>query len=81
MIARQHLGKAAPRQDAFSSCHHSKAVGLLGPSCLAGGAKAAVVGLGSGDDVLDVGLLSALEPCDGVGSIDVALSRNDLGVN
>ncbi len=29
MIARQHLGKAAPRQDAFSSCHHSKAVGLL----------------------------------------------------
>ena len=29
MIARQHLGKVAPRQDAFSSCHHSKAVGLL----------------------------------------------------
>ena len=29
MITRQHLGNVAMRQDAYSSCHQYKAVGLL----------------------------------------------------
>ena len=42
------------------------------------GAEAAVVGLGAGNGVFYVGLVSALEPCAGVGPINAALSRDDL---
>ena len=45
------------------------------------GAEAAVVGLGAGNGVFYVGLVSALEPCTGVGSINAALSRDDLWMN
>ena len=31
--ARQYLGNVAPRQDAYSSCHHFKVVGLLVRTC------------------------------------------------
>ena len=41
-------------------------------------AAAAVVGLGAGNGVFYVGLISVLEPCAGVGSINSALSRDDL---
>ena len=46
-----------------------------------GGAEAAVVGLGAGDDVFYVGLLGACEPCPGIGSVDAALGRDDAGFN
>ena len=45
------------------------------------GADAAVVGLGAGNGVFYVGLISALEPCAGVGSLNTALSRDDLWMN
>ena len=37
-----------------------------------GGAETAVVGLGAGHDVLDVGLSDGFEPGAGVGSVDAA---------
>ena len=36
---------------------------------------------GAGNSVFYVGLISALEPCAGVGSINAALSRDDLWMN
>ena len=46
--------------------------GELFPCCRGGGAEPAVVGLGSGNDVLDVGLPDAFEPGPGVRAVDAA---------
>ena len=45
------------------------------PGLGVGGAQPAVVGLGAGYDVLDVGLLDAVEPGPGVGTVYAALGR------
>ena len=47
--------------------------------CWAGGTEAAVVGLGAGDDVLDVCFLDALQPRPRVGPVDAALGLDDAG--
>ena len=43
------------------------------------GAQAAVVGLGAGNDVLDVRFPDALEPGAGVGAVDAALAADHAG--
>ena len=53
----------------------------LGPGSRTGGAEAAVVGFGAGDDVLNIRLLDAFEPCPRVGAVDAALCLDDLGFN
>ena len=45
------------------------------------GTKATVVGIGAGDDVLDVRVLDAVEPGPGVWAVDAALGVNDAGFN
>ena len=55
--------------------------GELGPGSRTGGAEATVVGFGAGDDVLNIRLPDAFEPCPRVGAVDAALCLDDLGFN